>query len=568
MLRRELLHGLAALGVGTPLFQRAVVAAVDDPPKAANAKSAARSKAVTPAMVEQAEWVAGVTLTDDERKRVAGWVTRNLAGREKAHAIPLPNGMPPAIHFDPTTGITVPPSDETNRVETPTPDVKRPADEDDLAFLGVAKLGHLLRTKQLTSVELTKLCLARLKAFDPVLKCVVTLLPELALKQAKQADAELAAGKVRGPLHGIPWGAKDLIAVPGAPTTWGAGHFQTQVFDTPATVATKLQDAGAVLVAKLTLGTLALGDVWFGGTTKNPWNPRQGSSGSSAGSACAVAAGLVPFAIGSETLGSIVSPSTRCGVTGLRPTFGRVSRAGCMSLAFTMDKLGPLTRSVEDAALVLAAIHGRDPADPPTVDRPFDWPSRVPVKLLKVGYFASKRAVADRPELVALKAAGCELVPVELPTRVPAEALHLILDVEAAAMFDDITYEGVKEGIGFWADTFRRGRFVSAVDYVRANRLRTLLMQDMAKLFETVDLYVGGNDLLITNLTGHPSVCLPTGFTKAGDFFSPRAVTLTGRLYGESRLLAAARVVQDAAGEHLKRPPLDKVLDYKPGADK
>jgi len=550
--RRDLLHGLAALGVGSAVFQRAIATeavALEDAPLP-------RLKTVSPKMVEEAEWVAGITLTDADRRAVAGWLSRNLAAREASHAVALPNDVPPAIHFDPLTGVTLPPSDETSRVDLPAAGLKRPSSDEDLAFVGVAGLSHLLRTRQVTSVELTTLALDRLAEYDGALKCVVTLLPEVAMRYAKQADAELAAGKVRGPLHGIPWGAKDLISYPGAPTTWGAARYQEQILDTKATVAKRLENAGAVLVAKLTLGALALGDQWFGGQTRNPWNVKQGSSGSSAGSASAVSAGLVPFAIGSETLGSIVSPSTRCGVTGLRPTFGRVSRAGCMSLAYTMDKLGPLCRSVEDCALVFAAIHGRDPADPPSVTRPFDWPSRVPVKSLKVGYVEGRRAAKDRPELAALQAAGCELVPIELPTRVPAEALAVILDVESAAMFDDITHAGTTEGIGFWRNTFQRGRFVSAVDYVRANRLRTLLMQDMAKLMESIDLYVGGNDLLITNLTGHPSVCMPNGFTKANGVEVPTAVTLTGRLYGESRLLAAAQVIQNATGQHLQRPPV------------
>ena len=549
MHRRDLLQGLAALGVGSAVFQRAVAATAEDAPPP-------RLKVVTPKMVEEAEWVAGITLSDADRKVVAGWLSRNLAASEAFHGVPLPNDVPPAIHFDPLTGVTLPPSDETSRVELPAAPLKRPPSDEDLAFVGVAGLSYLLRTKQVTSVELTTLALDRLAEYDGALKCVVTLMPEVAMRYAKQADAELAAGQVRGPLHGIPWGAKDLISYPGAPTTWGAARYQEQILDTKAAVARRLENAGAVLVAKLSLGALALGDQWFGGQTRNPWNVKQGSSGSSAGSAAAVSAGLVPFAIGSETLGSIVSPSTRCGVTGLRPTFGRVSRAGCMSLAYTMDKLGPLCRSAEDCALVFSAIHGRDPADPPSVTRPFDWPSRVPLKQLKVGYVEGRRTLKDRPELAALQAAGCELVPIELPNRVPAEVLHLILDVESAAMFDDITYAGTTEGIGSWRNTFQRGRFVSAVDYVRANRLRTLLMQDMAKLMETVDLYLGGNDLLITNLTGHPSVCLPSGFTKVGGVETPTAITLTGRLYGESRLLAAAQAIQNATGHHLRRPPV------------
>ena len=313
--------------------------------------------------------------------------------------------MPPAFRFDPTPGEP-PYTGPRGTVEPPKMELAKPGTDDDLAFLPLAKLAHLVRTKQVSSVELTKLYLDRLKKYDPALLCVVSLTEELALKQAKQADEEIAAGKYRGPLHGIPWGAKDLIAYPGYKTTWGAGPYKDQTLDTKATVAKRLEEAGAVLVAKLTLGALAMGDQWFGGMTRNPWNVKEGSSGSSAGSAAAVAAGLVGFAIGSETLGSIVSPCTRCGVTGLRPTFGRVSRHGCMTLSWTMDKLGPIARSVEDCALVFGAIHGADGLDPTAVDRPFDWPAKKGPKGLKVGYFETKKSPDERKELKMLKDLG------------------------------------------------------------------------------------------------------------------------------------------------------------------
>jgi Asp-tRNA(Asn)/Glu-tRNA(Gln) amidotransferase A subunit family amidase len=316
-----------------------------------------------------------------------------------------------------------------------------------------------------------------------------------------------------------------------------------------------------VLAMKATLGALANGDQWFGGMTRNPWNVRQGSSGSSAGSAAAVAAGLVGFGIGSETHGSIVSPCTRCGVTGLRPTFGRVSRHGCMALSWSMDKIGPIARSVEDCALVFGAIHGADGKDPTAVDRPFEWPCRRELKDLRVGYVEGKGGPDEREELRVLKDLGVKLVPITLPSRPPAQLIQFILSVEASAAFDDITLAGVgEEGIGrSWPATFRRARFVPAVEYLRAQRVRTLLMREMAKVMEGVDLYVGGNDLLITNLTGHPTAVLPNGLREAKGAQSPTALTFTGRLWGESELLAVAKAYQDATGHHLKRPDMSKV---------
>jgi Asp-tRNA(Asn)/Glu-tRNA(Gln) amidotransferase A subunit family amidase len=394
-----------------------------------------------------------------------------------------------------------------------------------------------------------------------MLKCVVTLTEDLALKQAAKADAEIAAGVYRGPLHGIPWGAKDLISYPGYPTTWGATPFKDRVINDKATVAARLEEAGAVLVAKLTLGALAMGDMWHGGKTRSPWDPRMGSSGSSAGSASAAAAGLVGFAIGSETLGSIVSPCRACGASGLRPTFGRVSRAGCMSLAWSMDKIGPIARSLEDCALVFDAIHGADGLDATAVDQPFTWPPRLSLRGLKVGYFKQDdRPDEQRDDLKTLKGLGVELVPIELPKGLPVNEVTLMLGVEAATVFDELTRKHITEGLNSWPSEFRQGQFVPAVEYLRAARVRTLLIRAMAKLMSTVDLYVGGRDLALTNLTGHPTVVLPNGSRDREGREVPGSITFTGRLYDESTLLAVAVAFQQAVGQHLKRPPLERYL--------
>jgi Asp-tRNA(Asn)/Glu-tRNA(Gln) amidotransferase A subunit family amidase len=436
---------------------------------------------------------------------------------------------------------------------------RRPDKAEDLAFMSVTALSALIRSRQVSSVELTKLYLDRLRKYDPVLRCVVSFTAESALKQAEQADREIAAGQYRSVLHGIPWGAKDLIAYPGYRTTWGAAPFRDQILDLKATVVRRLEEAGAVLVAKLTLGALAMGDHWFGGITRNPWNPRQGSSGSSAGSACSAAAGLVGFALGSETLGSIVSPCRQCGATGLRPTFGRVSRHGCMALAWSMDKIGPIARSVEDCALILGAIHGFDGLDPSAVDRPFGWPARRDLRALRVGYVESSTPAADRADLRVLQDLGVQLRPIKLPDKIPVNALRVILGTEAAAAFDDLTRQGITEGLNSWPRTFRQGQFVPAVEYLRANRIRSLLMQEMEAVMSQVDVYIGGNDLLITNLTGHPTVVMPHEFRKNGMIETPTSVTFTGRLYGETELLAVAHAYQQATGHHLRRPPMERV---------
>ena len=360
-----------------------------------------------------------------------------------------------------TRGVVAP-----SKIKEP---VAKPDADADLAFLPLTQLAELLRTKKISATELAKVSLARLKKYDPVLLCVVSLTEELALKQAAEADKDLAAGKYRGPLHGIPWVAKDLIAYPGYKTTWGAGHFKEQTIATKATVAARLEAAGAVMVAKTTLGALAMGDRWFGGMTRNPWNVKSGSSGSSAGTASSVAAGLVSFGLGSETLGSIVSPSTVCGVTGLRPTFGRVSRYGCMALCWSLDKIGPMSRSAEDCALVFGAIHGSDGKDGSVIDRPFDWPGTKPLKAFKVGYLEGKGPTLPEADTAVLKDLGVELIPITLPRATTQAVVDLILDVESATAFDDITRAGVTENIGAaWPATFRRGRFIAAVDYLRA----------------------------------------------------------------------------------------------------
>ncbi|MCZ6600105.1 MAG: amidase, partial [Acidobacteria bacterium] len=451
----------------------------------------------------------------------------------------------------------------------------------------VTELGPMLRSGQVTSTELTHLYLDRIEEYDPALRCVITTTRDLALAQAEKADRELRAGRDRGPLHGIPWGAKDLLAVPGYPTTWGAKPFRDQVRPETATVVSRLREAGAVLVAKTSCGALAWGDVWFDATTKNPWNGEQGSSGSSAGSASATAAGLVGFSLGTETLGSIVSPCTRCGCTGLRPTFGRVSRHGAMALSWSMDKIGPICRSVEDCALVFHAIHGSDGRDPSVADRPFTWPLSRDPRALRVGYvrglFDEDRTADvedddrremirewqefDRATLKTLEDLGFQLIPMELPATYPVGSLSFILAAEAAATFDHLTRSGlddtlVRQSADAWPNVFRQGQMIPAVEYLRANRIRTLVMKEMEELMAGIDLYVSptfaGSNLLLTNLTGHPQVVLPNGF-RAGDG-TPTSITFTGRLFGETELLAVARAYQEAGGLHLRHPDMQTLL--------
>lgn len=544
--RRQVLRWLAGAGIGGAVFQRAVAAQLEN------------NRQVTLEMIQQAEWIAGISFTDEERKATLQALQAQQQKLNSLRAVKVDYGMPPALVFNPTPGKLHEGEVRRGTIHVPERDIRRPQSDDDLAFLPVTSLARLIRSKQISSVELTRCYLERLHQLDKVLLCVVTFTDDLAISQAKRADEELAAGRVRGPLHGIPWGAKDLIAVPGYKTTWGATPFQDQMLDVTATVASRLEEAGAVLVAKLSLGALAWGDGWFRGMTRNPWHPETGSSGSSAGSAAAIAAGLVGFALGSETLGSIISPCRVCGCAGLRPTFGRVSRYGCMSLAWSMDKIGPICRSVEDCALVFDAIHGADGLDPTAVDRPFAWPPRDP-KSLRVGFVSRKEKPDDeREELKVLRELGVTLVPIQLPDDIPASALTIILDAEATAVFDELVRTGRLEGTGLWPNSFRRGEFLTAVEYLRANRVRRQLMQKMDEMMKHVDVYVGGNDLTITNFTGHPTVVLPVGVETKEDRSVPQTITFTGQLYGESDLLALAIAYEQALGWQA-RPDLAKL---------
>jgi Asp-tRNA(Asn)/Glu-tRNA(Gln) amidotransferase A subunit family amidase len=532
--------------VGTAVFHRALAAQVEVGGK------------ITPEMIRQACWISGLELTEEQQQRAAQAVESGRREWQAVREVEVDYDVPPALAF-----YAAPPQDACGQVRgpiefAPPPDVERPENDDDLAFLPVSKLAALLRARQISSTELTKLYLDRLKKHDPLVKCVVTLTEETALEQAARADREIASGEYRGPLHGVPWGAKDIIAWPGYKTTWGCARFENQVIDEKATVARRLEEAGAVLVAKLSVGTLAWGDEWFGGMTRNPWNLEEGSSGSSAGSAAAVVAGLVGFALGSETLGSIVSPCRRCGATGLRPTFGRVSRHGCMTLAWSLDKIGPIARSVEDCALIFGAIHGYDGRDHTAVDRPFDWPMKDEVRTLQIGYLENGKSLDDRPELAALRESGVTLRPIELPREYPASEMTMILTVESSAVFDELVRSGDLSGLGRWPNSFLEGQFAPAVDYLRANRVRTLAMRAMEKMFQEtgIDAYVEGNDLALTNLTGHPTVIVPDGFQKRGGAEVPSTTAFTGRLFGETRLLGLAAAYEKSRGGSPRRPPL------------
>jgi Asp-tRNA(Asn)/Glu-tRNA(Gln) amidotransferase A subunit family amidase len=527
---------------------------------------------VTTSLIEHAEKLAGLTFTQAEREMMIEELVKRLGNYEQLRAMTLQNEIMPPLHFNPQV-----PGAGSWRMPRIYPvhellDVERPADLEEAAFYPVTRLSALIRSRKVTSVELTEMYLARLRRYDPYLQCVVTYTDDLAMQQARRADAEIAAGRYRGPLHGIPWGAKDLLATRDYPTTWGAPPYRNQMIDMDATVVRRLEEAGAVLIAKLTLGALAYGDVWFGGMTKNPWDLSEGSSGSSAGSASAAAAGLVGFSIGTETLGSIVSPSTRCGAAGLRPTFGRVSRYGAMMLCASMDKIGPICRTVEDCALVLTAIYGPDGYDLAVADRDFVWQADRDIRDLRIGYIQSafEQRDADAPPeivnndaqvLAVLRSLGVDLTPIELPA-FDMEALSPILLAEAAAAFDELTLNNLDDQMVLqdkeaWPNLMRAARFIPAVEYIQANRARAVLMQRMAALMEQVDVFVVpsfGDVLPMTNYTGHPAVVVPNGFTAKG---TPTSVTFIGGLYKEADALAAAKAYQDATDFHLKHPPLN-----------
>jgi Asp-tRNA(Asn)/Glu-tRNA(Gln) amidotransferase A subunit family amidase len=522
---------------------------------------------ITREIVAAAEKLIGLEFSDVERDSMLDGLKRNLKNYQKIRELKIDNSIPPALQFNPIpVGMTF----DTQRkplVTSPPGKVELSENLEDVAFYSIGQLAELIRTGRVTSLQLTKMYLERLKRYGPKLEAVVTLTEDLALAQARRADEEIAAGKYRGPLHGIPYGAKDLLSVKGYKTTWGAMPYKDQVIDEDATVIQRLEEAGAVLVAKLTLGALAWGDVWFGGKTRNPWNLEQGSSGSSAGSAAATSAGLVAFAIGTETWGSIVSPSTRTGVTGLRPTFGRVSRAGAMALSWSMDKIGPITRTVEDCALVFDAILGPDGIDQTVVDLPFNYNPNVNLSELRIGYLKEAferdypNKANDQASLEVLRKLGANLIPIELPDY-PIRSLSFILNAEAAAAFDELTRSGrddllVRQIKNAWPNVFRTSRFIPAVEYIQANRVRYQIIQEMAKLMSKVDVYVTpsfGVNLLLTNLTGHPAVVVPNGFNDKG---SPTSISFIGKLYDEATLLAVAKKYQDATDFHLKHPVLE-----------
>jgi Asp-tRNA(Asn)/Glu-tRNA(Gln) amidotransferase A subunit family amidase len=567
--RRSFMGYFAGVGLSSTLF-----------PGVLWAKLAAGAD-ITVETIASAEEVAGVRFDAAERELMLDGLKQQQQRIEALHKVSLPNSISPAIVFDPVPpGKKVPNEPRRPMVRSRVNLRALPSDLDDLAFLPVTELSELVRRKRVTSVQLTQMYLSRLKKYDPVLRCVISLTEDRALRQARAADAEISRGNYRGPLHGIPWGAKDLLAVRGYKTTWGAGPFKEQVIDSDATVVQRLDEAGAVLVAKLTLGELAQGDIWFGATTKNPWKIDQGSSGSSAGPASATAAGLVGFSIGSETLGSISSPSTRCGTTGLRPTFGRVPRTGAMALSWTMDKLGPICRSVEDCAIVLDAIYGPDGHDNSVITASYHWNALLSPKELRIGYV---KAAFDTPQidpkdakrtmhatkkfddaaLDVFRKLGINLIPVDLPD-VPYDAMRIILSAEAAAAFDELTRsdrdkELVQQGKFDWPNSFRTSRFIPAVDYVNANRLRSITIQKWDELMRTVDVIVTPtgaanlSQLVATNLTGHPAVILPNGFRDDG---TPVSLTFLGGLFEEGKLLAVARAYQDVTGFHLKHPVL------------
>ena len=536
--------------------------------------------ALTSDQIAAAEKLFDLNFSAEQREQMLKTLNDRLAQYAGIHALPLDNSVVMALQFNVNAADDAPAAVPRTYAMSPQPPVTRPDKLEEIAFLPVTQLAELLRTRQVTSLELTEMYLARLKRYDPVLQCVACLTEELAYDQARRADDEIARGLYRGPLHGLPWGAKDLLATRGAPTGWGAMPYKDQVIDMDATVVRRLEEAGAVLIAKLTLGALANGDVWHGGTTKNPWDTSEGSSGSSAGPGAATAAGLVGFSIGTETMGSIVSPSTRNGVSGLRPTFGRVSRYGAMALSWSMDKIGPMCRSVEDCALVFSAIYGPDGRDMSVTPQPFKWdPARDPrdlrVAYVEKGFQLDESALADKDAdqvsyfratlrnslqtLDVMREAGFDLIPIELP-QLDTDALFPILVAEAAAAFDEITRDDRvstmrRQDDDAWPNTFRAARFIPAVEYINANRIRTRLMHEMAAVMSDIDVFIvpshGVNAMQITNFTGHPTVVVPNGFS---DKHSPTSISFIGGIYQEAETLAVAKAYQDSTDWHQRHP--------------
>jgi Asp-tRNA(Asn)/Glu-tRNA(Gln) amidotransferase A subunit family amidase len=593
MARKDRRHFLKA-------FPAAVAAGLAAP---ALARQTPQPQRIDLATLDCAEKIFGVDFGKTEDEAALGGVNRNLSTYEQLRELDIPLDTEPAITFRPYLPGKKPKPGATPGAKikiAAQPPAGRRGSIEDLAFLPVTALAALLQRREVSSTDLTRMYLERLEKYGPRLNCVVTLTKDLALEQAAIADREIRAGRYRGPLHGIPWGAKDLFATKGIPTTFGAGPYQKQVIDYDATIVERLREAGAVLVAKLSMGALAQGDRWFGGMTRNPWNPEQGSSGSSAGPGSATAAGLVGFAIGTETRGSIISPSARNGVVGLRPTYGRVSRHGAMALSWTMDKIGPMCRTVEDAALVFNAIYGPDGRDTTVVDAAFAWNPDIPLSKLKIGFIPREfeppapaaegrgeaggrgaaggrgegrgRGRGTSPEarrtaeetrkvlstaLDVYREAGATLEPIELPGTRLAGMLGFILSTEAAAAFDDLTRspEIVDPSLNTWPNSFRTHRFVPAVEYIRAQRARTLLIHQMDELMSKYDVFItstNSQSLGLTNLTGHPAVALKAGFVNN----TPVEIMVTGRLYDEATMLRVALAYERATKWHTMHPTL------------
>lgn len=516
---------------------------------------------------KQIEPIYGLSLTDAERDSMATNLSNLQKDLEALHQYKLNNSVPMSLIFDPVpAGFPVYELQKTLYWGLPKK-VALPEDRSQLAFYPVYKLAVLIQTKKITSLELTQLYLSRIKKFADTLQCVISVLEESALQQARQADAEIAAGKYKGPLHGIPYGIKDLLAVDGTKTTWGAAPYKDQSLKGTATVVKKLNEAGGVLLCKFTMGALAMGDIWYGGVTRNPWDLKQGSSGSSAGSASGTVAGLVAYSIGTETLGSIVSPSTRCGATGLRPTYGRVSRAGAMALSWSMDKIGPICRSAFDCAIVLNTIRGTDGIDKHVRNASFDYDGNFDVRKLKVGYLRSAfdadypSKAKDQAVLDVIKSLGVGLVPVELPQGIPVSAIRIMLSAEAAAAFDELTRSNTDDLLtdqrrNAWPNIFRAARFIPAVDYINASRVRSDLIDAYHQATKDLDVIISpsfaSNQLLTTNLTGHPCMVVPNGFNEQG---SPTSISFLGKLYGEAAIAMLAKAYQDATDWEDQIPP-------------
>lgn len=615
--RRSFLAISGRFGLASTLFPGVLYTLAAQAQTGAKAAEPELAK-ITPEMIQQAAALAGVHIAPE----YVGTLLDGLNERRSAYAqirkLHLPNSVPPAYIFDPLPpGATIHTQKEKPVYSKPPHAITVPSNLEELAFCSVVELADLVRRKKVSSTALTEMYLARIKRYDPVLHFVVTITEDRALALAKEADAEIARGKYRGPLHGLPWGGKDLLAVKGYPTTWGAGGFETQRFDEDATVVKRLDAAGAVLIAKTTLGALAMGDHWFGGRTRNPWNPKQGSSGSSAGSASATAAGCVAFSIGTETLGSIASPSTRCGVTGLRPTFGFVPRTGAMALSWTMDKIGSICRAVEDCAIVLEAIYGPDGEDLSVRDAAFNWNAGLDWKSLSIGYLKDsfdpekpapvetippgeteeekkhrerseqqdaarrvRRAYDLKYDLAALDklhALGVNLIPLKLPD-LPYEAMRPLLTAEAAAAFDELTMTGrdkllTQQGPDDWPNNFRIARFYPAIEYIQANRARSLAIREVSAIFSKVDVIVASTfseQLPVTNLTGHPAVIVPNGLRGAdapipavadsddqvGGPGTSVSITFLGNHYQDAKLCAFAKAYQEATGFQKLHPNL------------